>query len=225
MNDRVDFDQYARDYNKLLQDQTAYFSKSDAYFASYKVKLMKSRLSRPVKRVLEYGCGIGRNIPYLKEAFPEAELVGTEVSHESLKIARQDHPKIKFVGEGPGDLGLGLFDLIFVAGVFHHVPPSERREVSSLLYERLDSSGDMFVFEHNPFNPVTRRIVSNCPYDEGVVLISPRELARFLTSEGFIRPRTEYCLFIPPGLKMLSWLEPKLGWLPLGGQYFVHVSK
>ena len=61
MTNRVDFDKYTSDYNLLLQERTGFFSKNDAYFARYKVDLMRSRLTRPVKKVLEYGCGIGRN--------------------------------------------------------------------------------------------------------------------------------------------------------------------
>lgn len=225
MVNRVDFDDYTEKYNQLLREGTAFFSTDDAYFARYKAELMKSFLRRPVKRLLEYGCGIGRNIPFLREAFPEAEVVGTDISRASLDMARQSQPEIKFFDEDDGTVDLGLFDLIFVAGVFHHVPVRKRPSIASQLYRRLQSPGDLFVFEHNPYNPVTRRIVSNCPYDEDAILLSPRELRRYLDVEGFNYSRTKYCLFIPPRFKRLVWLEPKLGWLPLGGQYFMHVSK
>jgi SAM-dependent methyltransferase len=221
---RVDFDNYTENYNQLLREGTTFFSKDDAYFARYKVELMKSRLSRPVKRLLEYGCGIGRNIPFLKVAFPDAEVVGTDISRASLDMARQNQPEIEFFDED-GISDLGLFDLIFVAGVFHHVPVRERPRVFDQLYQRLHLAGDLFIFEHNPYNPVTRRIVSNCPYDDDAVLLSPRELGRYLDATGFKRLHTEYCLFVPPRFKRLAWLESRLGWLPLGGQYFVHASK
>jgi hypothetical protein len=81
------------------------------------------------------------------------------------------------------------------------------------------------VFEHNPYNPITRRIVSTCPYDDAAVLLTPEELRRHLEAEGFKQPHTKYCLFIPPSLSWLTWMERGLGWLPLGGQYFVHFSK
>lgn len=225
MTNRVDFDKYTNDYNLLLQEGTGFFSKNDAYFARYKVELMRARLTQPVNRILEYGCGIGRNIPFIKEAFPNAEVIGTDISHASLDIARQDQPDVEFIAEGDQTSSLRDFDLIFVAGVYHHVPVAERAYVSDILYQRLGPQGDLFVFEHNPYNPITRRIVSNCPYDDDAVLLQPEELREHLRQGGFSNPHTEYCLFIPPSLTKLTWLEPHFGWLPLGGQYFVHVSK
>ena len=225
MSNRVDFDAYTDEYNRLLQEGTSFFSKNDAYFAQYKVEMVRSRISRPVHRVLEYGCGIGRNIPFLQAAFPQATVIGTDISCGSLDIARRENPAAEFFEEGVDDISAREFDLIFVAGVFHHVPVSERAAVAGSLFQRLEAGGDLFVFEHNPYNPVTRRIVSNCPYDEDAVLLSPEELRQRLGRAGFNRPRTEFCLFVPPRLSWLTWLEPKLGWLPLGGQYCVHVSR
>jgi len=175
--------------------------------------------------VLEYGCGIGRNIPFLREAFPRATVIGSDVSCASLEIARRYRPDVEFLEEGNPELGMRSFDLIFVAGVFHHIPPAERPSVVKLLFQRLASAGDLFIFEHNPYNPVTRRIVSNCPYDADAALLAPGELRRHLEMAGFREPHAEFCLFIPPRLSWLTWMEPKLGWLPLGGQYFVHASK
>lgn len=78
------------------------------------------------------------------------------------------------------------------------------------------------MFEHNPINPVTRRIVSNCAFDEGVVLLSAREVKTLLRSvNGVDVERAGYCLFVPEPLKKLNWLEGGLRWLPLGGQHFV----
>lgn len=225
MSNRVDFDVYTEEYNRLLQEGTSFFSKNDAYFAQYKVEMVRSRISRPVHRVLEYGCGIGRNIPFLQAAFPQATVIATDISCASLDIARRENPGVEFFEEGDDDINARKFDLIFVAGVFHHVPVPERPGVAGVLFQRMEAGGDLFVFEHNPYNPVTRRIVSNCPYDEDAVLLTPGELRQRLGRAGFSRPRTEYCLFVPPRLSWLTWLEPKLGWLPLGGQYCVHVSR
>ena len=225
MSNRVDFDKYTSDYNLLLQEGTGFFSKNDAYFARYKVELMKARLAQPAKRILEYGCGIGRNLPFIREAFPNAEIIGTDISRASLAIARRDQPDIEFIMEGDETEELSQFDLIFVAGVYHHVPLAGRTHVSSSLYGRLNSFGNLFVFEHNPYNPVTRRIVSNCPYDDDAVLLQPKELIEYLRKAGFPTLHSEYCLFFPPSFTRLAWLEPHLGWLPLGGQYFVHGLK
>ena len=60
MTERVDFDKYSDSYDALLHAQTAFFSKSDAYFARYKAELARKIVSGPIDnsgaRLLEFGC-------------------------------------------------------------------------------------------------------------------------------------------------------------------------
>lgn len=221
MGDRVDFDRFAEDYNRLLAEKTGFFSPSEEYFARYKVDLIRSQITAPVSRVLEYGCGIGRNIPFLQQTFPHADIVGTDISQASLALASHDYPKATFVLENEATQPLGLFDVIFVAGVFHHVPAEQRASVAASIAGRLAPGGSLFVFEHNPYNPVTRRIVDTCPYDDDAVLLTKAELEKILEKATLTVRRSAYCLFVPPKLASLTLLEPYLGWLPLGGQYWV----
>jgi trans-aconitate methyltransferase len=223
MNDKVDFDSYSGNYNELLRESTKFFSASEEYFARYKIDLVRSALQQPVNRILEYGCGIGRNIRYLQAAFPGAEIIGTDISKRSLAIAASENPTVRFEAELP-DLDLGQFDLIFVAGVFHHIPLAERTAASKLLATRLAKAGSLCVFEHNPFNPITRRIVNTCPYDADAVLLKASELRALLDHAGLKTSAQAYCLFIPPKFSRLAPLEKYLGWLPLGGQYWVTAS-
>ncbi|NIF76621.1 class I SAM-dependent methyltransferase [Paraburkholderia sp. Cy-641] len=221
MTKRVDFDEYSGNYNELLGEKTRFFSSSEEYFARYKVDLVRERSGGPVARVLEFGCGIGRNIPFLQKAFAQAVVVGTDISRASLEVAKKENPGINFFCEEEGIGNIGLFDLIFVAGVFHHVPPDQRVLVARTLKSRLSTSGQIFVFEHNPYNPVTRRIVDTCPYDEDAVLLKPVEMKNTLRAAGLSVEQARYCLFVPPRFSKLSGLESRLGWLPLGGQYWV----
>jgi hypothetical protein len=105
--------------------------------------------------------------------------------------------------------------------VFHHIPPEERAGAARYLAQRLAAGGTAIVFEHNPYNPVTRKIVNDCPFDDGVILLRPRELRGLLRDAGLGGDRQGYALFVPPGLKALAPIEPWLSWLPLGGQYWV----
>ncbi|MDM0055806.1 class I SAM-dependent methyltransferase [Variovorax fucosicus] len=221
MSNKVDFDNYTDNYNQLLRESTGFFSASEEYFARYKIELVRKMIDRSPKRILEYGCGIGRNIPFLRSAFPDAQIEGSDISAASLEIARRDNPAVNFFVEH-GDVQQGEpVDLIFVAGVFHHIPVSQRAAVTRKLFSRLSPGGELFVFEHNPFNPVTRRIVDNCPYDEDAVLLRPAELKSLMRDASLTLEGAGYCLFVPPKLSALTWLENVLGWLPLGGQYWV----
>ncbi len=225
MSNKVDFDEYTENYNQLLREGTGFFSSNDEYFARYKVDLVRKHVHAPVNRLLEYGCGIGRNISFLQQAFPNAVIMGSDISSASLEIARRDNSGIEFFQEDENTKPIDLFDVIFVAGVFHHVSIAQRAEVAKTLYNRLTPGGLLFVFEHNPYNPVTQRIVSNCAYDEDAVLLKPSELEKLLSGVGLNVERKSYCLFVPPSLSMLTWLENWLGWLPLGGQYWVQARR
>jgi SAM-dependent methyltransferase len=222
---KVDFDDYTGNYNELLRESTDFFSPSEEYFARYKVDILRKQVPEGARRILEYGCGIGRNIPFLREAFPDAQILGSDISAASLEIARQSNPGVDFFLEQVNGNDQGTFDVIFVAGVFHHIPPRERPAAMSMLYRRLSPGGVVVIFEHNPYNPVTRRIVNTCPYDEDAVLLRPVTLRGLLSGASLRMEKSEYCLFIPPSLSALLPLESKLGWLPLGGQYWVKAIK
>ncbi len=223
MIDKVDFDEYTDNYNELLREGTKFFSTSEEYFAKYKIDLLAKKIESPVKRILEYGCGIGRNVKYLQKAFPSAEIVGTDISAASLAIASGENPDHHFELE-VDDLDLGVFDLIFVAGVYHHILPSERLAITKLLKTRISKTGSLCIFEHNPFNPVTRKIVGNCQYDADAVLLKPAELKSLIQNAELKFCAKAYCLFIPPKLSKIAFIENYLEWLPLGGQYWIRAS-
>ena len=225
MTNKVDFDHYTENYNRLLKEGTSFFSSNEEYFARYKVDLMRKQIDSPVSRILEYGCGIGRNISFLQQAFPGATVVGSDVSRASLEVAQRDNVGVEFFLEDENVGQTDLYDLIFVAGVFHHISVAQRVAVAKTLFNRLSPAGVLFVFEHNPYNPVTRRIVNNCPYDEDAVLLNPSELKRILSEAALLVEYKAYCLFVPPSLSALAWIESRLGWLPLGGQYWVQARR
>jgi len=222
--EKIDFDDYSANYDELLHQSTKLYAEDSEYFAKYKVDLVRQNTRSPVRCVLEYGCGTGRNIGYLQEAFPDAKIVGTDVSAESLRLARANNPGAEFELERP-DLDLGRFDLIFIASVFHHIPPTERLAVMKSLATRLAPGGSIDVFEHNPFNPVTRKIVNDCPFDADAVLLKPEELRRLFRHAGIRLEDVSYCLFVPPRLSWLIPLEKYLKWLPLGGQYWIRGTR
>ena len=219
----VDFDQYAAQYEAILAAQTNFFDGDSQYFARYKIELAK-RIVGPVGAVLDFGCGIGRSIPHLREIFSDADIVGCDPSVESLAIARQQNPSCRFTSTE--DLGPDCkFDLILASCVFHHIPPQDRQMAIRYCYSRLKEGGHFFIFEHNPINPVTRRMVKLCPFDADAVLLSMRETVARMRKEHLNIDESSYCLFFPQPLAALRPLEKYLRWLPMGGQYFVCGSK
>lgn len=217
----AEFDRYANDYDRLLEDQVDFFDKTTAYFAEYKVKRLTRLASPTVRRVLDYGCGTGRSIPYLTRHFPNAEIFGTDPSPDSLDVARAHSPDATFFELNALSDHPGHFDLVLAANVFHHIPPAQRETAVANIAAALAPGGGVAIFEHNPRNPLTRKIVRDCPMDADAVLLERRETTRLLSLHG-LRPRSRgYTVFFPGALAALRPLERYLEWLPLGGQYFV----
>lgn len=217
---KVNFDDFAREYETLASAQTRLFDGDSTYFSRYKVDLMRDVAGIKPSTVLDFGCGIGLCLPHLRAAFPDADIVGCDPSEGSLSVAAKRAGNCRL--ERPDNIEpKPYFDLVLASCVFHHIHPSERQASFRYCLERLKPGGQMFVFEHNPYNPVTRHFVKTCPFDADAILLTRREAAAELREAGFRPGPGSYCLFFPKIMSPLRSFESSLGWLPLGGQYFV----
>ncbi len=226
-NEKI-FDEVADHYDDLLRQDLSAYGKSISYYSEYKVRLTcrNTGLIEP-RRILEFGCGTGRNIKFLKKYFPNAHITGSDISPRSLRQARDDknNAGVDFVDVNELVKGRELYDLIFVAVVLHHIVPAERERALARLHGLLAQNGEIFIFEHNPYNPLTVKAVKECPFDEGVVLVKPNELIGLSLRVGLRLVEKQYYLFFPSGLKSFSFLERFVHFVPLGGQYFVKLVK
>src|SRR4051794_19251595 len=198
----AEFDKFAEEYLATHKSNLAVTGESPDYFARYKIVEIARRLRGlgvAPRRVLDFGCGIGNSAPHLREAFPEAQITGVDVSEKSLAVARARFAgAAEFVAYDPSSAPPGPaegYDLIFSACVFHHIEAAEHEGIFRRLRERLAPSGVMAIFEHNPVNPVSRYIVATCPFDENAVLIPARELAQRQKRAGFGRVAVTYTGF------------------------------
>jgi SAM-dependent methyltransferase len=190
---RVDFDQYAGQYD--LTTQTNFFDGDSGYFARYKIELAQ-QLAGPVNSVLDF------SMPYLREVFPKADIVGCDPSAESLVMARRENPSCRFTSMD--EVGTDAkFDLMIASCVFHPIPPHDRQMAIRYCYIRLKEGGHFVIFEHNPINPVTRHLVKNCPFDADAVLLSTRETAERMRNAHLHIDESSYCLFFPQQLAAL----------------------
>ncbi|MEM7175401.1 MAG: class I SAM-dependent methyltransferase [Chlamydiota bacterium] len=220
MHDKVvNFDDYVENYESLLKDQLSFFSSKRSYFSLYKVHLMAEALKSRPQNILDFGCGVGLSLPPLIETFPDAQIYASDRSKKSLAYVKNRFSKVTVL-----DCLEGFhktFDLIFLSGVIHHVPPCDRHGVMRQIQGLTKPGGQVCIFEHNRYNPVTRRLVSSCPFDKGVVLVSRAELNKLMQRESIRPQKSGYCLFFPEFLRFLRPLERYLRWFPMGGQYFI----
>lgn len=225
--EKIDFDEYADVYDKVMEEDLKFFGEENSYFAEYKVKILKELLDENPVNLLEYGCGIGRNIRFFKTYFPDSNIEGCDISDKSLKIAREENPEIKFslINDDFINANVNKYDVIFISCVFHHIAPELRNEVIKNIYQILKSGGNLFIFEHNPYNPVTLKIVKDCIWDKDAILLKPKETRELIKYVNLNEKTFNYTLFFPSQLKGLRFLEKYLTKIPMGGQYFVRAVK
>lgn len=217
---RPEFDEFASNYDEIRKQSLGYLGKDLDYYARAKSRLVRRMMGDCVGSILEFGCGIGSTVAQLRLLFPQAIVAGCDLSLESLSIARDHHPDVHFFSLSEEPPIEGGFDAVVVPNVFHHVAPEERSQVLDTIYDMVSPGGSIIVFEHNPYNPLVRHVVRNCPLDRNAVLL-PLSESLALVRKRFALSAHGYTTFFPPVAARLAILEPLLGWLPLGGQYYV----
>ncbi|MBK8980936.1 MAG: class I SAM-dependent methyltransferase [Ignavibacteria bacterium] len=225
--EKVDFDNYAGRYENVLEKQLDFFGEENSYFAEYKVELVKDTLTQPPKKILEFGCGIGRNLKFFSKYFPDSEIYGADISAKSIEIAKSENPDVKFFLLNDEEIKKhsGKFDLVFVSCVFHHIAPSLRTESMKTIYSMMKNEGSAYIFEHNPYNPVTRHIVNTCEWDTDAILLNMKESVELMENSGLKVNEKNYTLFFPAALKFMRFTENFLKKIPMGGQYYVKAVK
>lgn len=221
----MQFDQFAGDYKQVLDQSIAVSGEDSSYFAEYKAQYLARILgSTFAGKVLDFGCGVGLLSSFLKKHLPSARLDGFDVSNESLARVEQ---ALSTAGVFTSDEHLLAcdYDVIVTANVMHHVIPGDRSRMVTNLVNRLATHGKLTIIEHNPSNPLTRRAVDRCPFDEDAVLLPPKETESLLRTAGLKLARKDYIVFMPHFLSWLRPLEPSLAWLPLGAQYAIMGEK
>jgi ubiquinone/menaquinone biosynthesis C-methylase UbiE len=152
-----------------------------------------------------------------------SKLSGAEITPGVIATASTQNPTVDYrIYDGKSlPFSDAVFDLVFTICVVHHVPLEDRNTFFAEMRRVTKPGGMNIIFEQNPYNPVTRRVVSNCPFDEDAVLLKPKESRSFLSDAGLTVVEQRYFLFFPWRGRVTTWLESCLSWLPLGAQYFV----
>jgi ubiquinone/menaquinone biosynthesis C-methylase UbiE len=227
----AEFDQFAHDYEQQHAASIRMSGEAPDFFARYKIEDVAATLmaaGRHPNRILDFGAGIGNSLGPMRAVFPDAEIVLLDPSAQSLDMAAKRFPGqahfTPFDGETipfPDD----RFDVVFVACVFHHIPEQLQAGLLGEIARVLAPGGSLFLFEHNPLNPLTRQAVRNCPFDKDAVLIAANDMRARIAAAGLPDARAVYRIFFPRPLARLRPLERFLTRFPLGAQYFVHAVK
>ncbi len=225
-----DFDEFAENYRGIHTSNIKLFGADSYYFAESRVQLLQAYEKNESLKVLDLGCGDGASEIFMQQYFSNWKIEGIDVSAKSIEIATElkltnsqfaiyDGINIPFAD--------GAFDIIFVAGVLHHVAFDLHDAILKEMRRVLKPGGRLLIFEHNPLNPVTKYLVNTCVFDKDAKLIFSRYMGRVLKRNSFRVINKIFIIFFPRKgiLSKLIFLEKYLQWLPLGGKYFIRAIK
>lgn len=223
----VEFDQLAAGYDELLNDpwRDRFTGAETGFFHLRKRDLVRDYFwSRGMDtrrlRYLDLGCGKGELLSLLRGDFTSA--AGCDTSWQMLASIKDVQVRLQLE---PDKLPFtsAEFDFITAACVYHHVPPAERLALTREVRRLLRPGGVFAIIEHNPYNPVTRLIVSRTPVDSNAILLRASEVHHLMRASKLQPEPANYFLYTPEKFYNRSGraLERWLTRLPMGGQYAV----
>jgi len=223
----MSFDEHSADYSQKMDRALSVVSLDHGFFIEAKVRHILEARRRLAEsgaiRVLEIGCGIGLLTQRLRPLFnavwgidPSISSLGQAAGRGGQMIAA-DGLRTPFADES--------FHIVIAVCVLHHVPVDQRAAFLAEAARITRRGGLVLLCEHNPWNPLTRFVVGRCELDLDAVLLSQPEARRRLTAAGLSNIRSRYILFFPWRGAVWRWLEARLAWLPLGGQYVIDAMR
>lgn len=213
---------HSDEYVAMLERGLSLSGEGRDFYMEGRVRDLRSQLDFEPKRILDFGCGTGETAAHLAQQFPEAEVLGIDVSKNAIARAARVHAstRVRFGLVEDFD-GRGTFDLCYSNGVLHHVKPPERLAALAQVHAALRPGGKFALMENNPWNLGTRLVMRRIPFDRDAVLSSPPATRALLRRVGFeeIAP-ARYLFWFPRFLAPLRALEPALVRVPFGAQYY-----
>jgi len=226
---KAEFDAYSGNYDKAVNAAIGLPGLNVDYFtkvkAEYLIDMITAHFGDAAKAdILDIGCGIGNYHKLICDRV--GSVSGVDVSPDSITEARKRNPSIQYqVYEGKRlPFTDASFDVAFTICVMHHVPPPQWPQFTAEMKRVLKPGGMAIVFEHNPRNPLTRRVVSNCVFDKTAVLLNSEQTRALLEGAGFRDILSRSIISIPPSGSLLRRMDLQLGRLALGAQYFVRAT-
>lgn len=224
------FDKYADTYEKEIQSSINFIGKDVDFFIELKVLKIINFVNNFFPRendinILDVGCGIGIIDSRLKRYFKKIN--GIDIEPEIIERARTRNPEVNYTLYETDTFPFpdNTFEFVFAVNVFHHVPVFNREKFTSEMYRVLKPSGVVMIFEHNPYNLLTRLAVMRCEFDRDAILLRKTELLKLLSKTGFEDYISEYIIFFPFRPSFFRRIENKIKLLPLGAQYFISATK
>ena len=219
---KINFDKYLDNYNEHINKSFGSLENNLDYYHIKKSEILKMELGYQPKKILDLGCGVGTMLKLLSKQFPDSIFYAQDESPKSMDYIKKNHPNVNCLSNLNTE---EKFDLIFLSNVIHHVKSSERDDLFKKIHSLLNPEGKLFIFEHNPYNPLTLKLVANCEFDADAELIKKKDLIKICKRNNLKIFKSGYIHFFPSKLGFLFKIENYLKWLFLGAQYFCIFQK
>ena len=219
---KINFDNYADNYSEHINKSFGSLENNLDYYHIKKSEILKMELGYQPKKILDLGCGVGTMLKLLSKQFPDSIFYAQDESPKSMDYIKKNHPNVNCLSNLNTE---EKFDLIFLSNVIHHVKSSERDDLFKKIHSLLNPEGKLFIFEHNPYNPLTLKLVANCEFDADAELIKKKDLIKICKRNNLKIFKSGYIHFFPSKLGFLFKIENYLKWLFLGAQYFCIFQK
>ena len=224
----VEFDEVSSNYEEILNKGLSLSGENSGYFAKKRVihssNLLSSHAQNPL-RIMDYGCGIGGSIKHLIDVFNPAHIVAVDSSQKSLQLLHKNYQSEKIEFLQVPEKTKEQCDLCFCNGVFHHIPPEQRDDAVSYIFESLHSGGSLFFWENNPWNPATHWVMNRISFDRNAIKIFPSQAKNLLRKGGFKVKIIHYLFIFPNLLRAFRPFEKLFFNLPIGCQYLILAEK
>lgn len=226
-----DFDSFAAEYRSIHSSNLQITGAESEFYSEYKIRelLKRAKYSAPAL-ILDFGCGDGTTSYFFNKYFPDHFIHGIDISSASIKIANEKKIANSEFRTFDGEIipfDSETFDVVFIANVLHHIDFELHQQVLLESRRVLKHNSSVFIFEHNPLNPFTRKLFNDCIFDRDAKLLHQRYLYKQMLLSGFEQIKTSYHLFFPRHkiFKAFHYLERYLRVVPIGGQYCIQGIK
>jgi SAM-dependent methyltransferase len=146
--------------------------------------LDRANRKQPVTSVLDFPCGYGRVLRFLKVRFPEAKIMGVEIEQEYLDfcesafnvdtaISKKDISQLKIAGK---------YDVIWCGSLFTHIDQKSAEDLLKLFNSKLTKNGVCVFTTHGqlPINWLKKK-----ERDYGLTPKSVKQLLAQLKKSGY----------------------------------------
>lgn len=222
---QVSFDDYVETYKTEVQDSIGFIGQDVDFFIEVKAKLLLKLAGKYLGatdriKALDIGSGVGLVDKYIKREIKD--LYGVDVEDGVVEKAKINNPEVNYSRYDGTRLPFvdNTFDLAFAINVMHHVPPDMWENFTEEMHRVLKPGGIAAVFEHNPYNPLTRKAVKDCEFDRDAVLLKHSKILRLFKRAGLKIAEDKFIIFFPFKAGIFRSIETVLGWLPLGAQQY-----